>query len=883
MRTIPGLRNVLVAIALALGSLGSCANAQTLLPLPERVEVSGYIRAIIIQPDGRIVVGGRFSSINGVARQNIARLNIDGSVDLSWDTGVFSVIKDVSALCMVGNAILVGGSFFTIGGKSRNGLAAVDVTDGKVTDWDPLADGGVYALAAAGSTVYVGGGFLNIGGKPRTGIAALDVATGQATSWNPGFNGTPGASATDGLAIEALAIAGDTVYVGGSFRSIGGQPRSRLAAIDAATGAVLPWNPGADDLVRALALSGNTVYAGGDFSNAGGVPRRHLAAIDIASGVATAWNPDPGSPIYAVVPSNGRIYVGGYFQQVGGQMRQSLAALDPASGLATSWNPGVDGDVRTLSFSGNTLYVGGDFDNVAGARRASIAAIDVASALPLPLPRAVGYDDFPGAAFVLASIVDSAGRLIIGGSFDVADGYPRQSIARYLADGTVDTSWEPQINGVVNALAISANTVYVGGNFTLADGQPRNNLAAFDATSGQATTWNPDSNGPAKAMAVANSKVYAVGTFTLIDGQSRQGFAVLDGTTGHARPFNGPSTNIQTIVASANTVYVSFATAEVNVDYMFAIDALTDTVTGWNPKPMWCCVSAMAVSGATVYLLGSFGSLNGVPQSHGVAAVDATTGHPRNWNPSINQFVSSVAVSGNVIYLGGDSYYGVEARIIALDATTGAAAANFDPAFDARTLPFTLSAWGGGLFAGGYFTQVDGQPRLGAVALAAPGVWPAKVSAIEYYHAAFDHYFITALADEIAKLDAGVFTGWARTGANIPVYAGPKTGAGSVCRFFSAAFAPKSSHFYTPIDDECAIVKLNPDWTFEGDVFNLAIPNVGICGAGTQPVFRLYNNGQGAAPNHRYTTSLDVRSQMIAKGWIPEGDLDLGIIMCAPI
>ena len=160
---------------------------------------------------------------------------------------------------------------------------------------------------------------------------------------------------------------------------------------------------------------------------------------------------------------------------------------------------------------------------------------------------------------------------------------------------------------------------------------------------------------------------------------------------------------------------------------------------------------------------------------------------------------------------------------------------------------------------------------------------PATVDAIEYRHAEWDHYFVTSIADEIAKLDAGVFKGWARTGYKFKTHALNTAGDANVCRFFSTSFGERSSHFYTPFAGECAIVKANPDWQFEGEVFGMPIPAAnGACQAGTVPVYRLYNNGQGASPNHRYTTDLAVRAQMIAQGWIPEGYGDLGVIMCAP-
>ena len=88
--------------------------------------------------------------------------------------------------------------------------------------------------------------------------------------------------------------------------------------------------------------------------------------------------------------------------------------------------------------------------------------------------------------------------------------------------------------------------------------------------------------------------------------------------------------------------------------------------------------------------------------------------------------------------------------------------------------------------------------------------------AIEYHHATFDHYFLTALPDEIAKLDSGIFSGWVRTGQSFGVYFRDIEGGSPVCRFFSTAFGPKSSHFYTADASECARVQSNRDWQFEG-------------------------------------------------------------------
>ena len=160
----------------------------------------------------------------------------------------------------------------------------------------------------------------------------------------------------------------------------------------------------------------------------------------------------------------------------------------------------------------------------------------------------------------------------------------------------------------------------------------------------------------------------------------------------------------------------------------------------------------------------------------------------------------------------------------------------------------------------------------------------ASVPVIEYYYAAFDHYFITAMPDEINALDNGAFPGWTRTGLRFSAYAANVSSTSPVCRFFSTAFAPKSSHFYTPFPAECAARQTAPGWMLESAAaFYVSVPaGDGSCATGTTPVYRLYNNGQGAAPNHRYTTDFTVRAQMIAQGWAPEGLGRDGVQMCSP-
>ena len=156
--------------------------------------------------------------------------------------------------------------------------------------------------------------------------------------------------------------------------------------------------------------------------------------------------------------------------------------------------------------------------------------------------------------------------------------------------------------------------------------------------------------------------------------------------------------------------------------------------------------------------------------------------------------------------------------------------------------------------------------------------------AVEYYYAAWDHYFVTTFPEEIAALDGGAFGGvWKRTGQSFKVWTQGSATSLAACRFFSTNFAPRSSHFYTPFAAECGTVKTSPDWQFEAIAFftQLADAN-GDCAAGTLPLYRLYNNGMGGAPNHRYTTSLATLNQMVAAGWIFEGNGNTKTFVCIP-
>jgi len=150
---------------------------------------------------------------------------------------------------------------------------------------------------------------------------------------------------------------------------------------------------------------------------------------------------------------------------------------------------------------------------------------------------------------------------------------------------------------------------------------------------------------------------------------------------------------------------------------------------------------------------------------------------------------------------------------------------------------------------------------------------PAAPIAIEYFNATLGHYFLTAFPEEAAALDAGAFNGaWKRTGFAFPVWLSSDACTVAVCRFFGVPNVGPNSHFYTAQAAECAGLKANPLWAFEGNAFRIGLPANDTCPPGTRPVYRLYDNPATLfAVNHRYTIDGATYGEMRAAGWIGEG------------
>jgi len=353
---------------------------------------------------------------------------------------------------------------------------------------------------------------------------AAAIVSADPDNWTPNTNGR----------VNAVAYLGGTIYIGGSFTSVGGQSRNRLAAFDAGSGTLLSWNPNANGVVRALKVSpaGTRVYVGGDFSAVGGAARARVAALHPTSGNAFGWGPFVNDSVKAVTTSNSgaTVYVGGDFDSAAGAGRRHLAAFNATSGnLSTTFKPNVsngEGNFATVlsmdvSNDGNTLYFAGDFALVDGHSRRNAAAVSTGVAsLRAWSPSATA--DVVGEVTLSAS-----GRTVFVGGRS-AGGY----VQAYGPNVGGTPVWNVATNGDVEAIVVSSSILYVGGHFTTVAGASRGHLAALRASGGGLESWNPGANGALGAFgaAITSSRVAFGGEFTQVAGEGRQGIVQFSGT-----------------------------------------------------------------------------------------------------------------------------------------------------------------------------------------------------------------------------------------------------------------------------------------------------------------------------------------------------------------
>lgn len=671
-------------------------------PLPNLdLRTDGTVLAAAIQPDGGLVIGGRFSEVDGLPRYNLARLQPDGSIDTAWnpmaDDSVNALVADSSG------AIYAAGHFIHINGVERFFLAKLSGSGsgGVDSQWHPFEPGAAVEVLALGEpcALYAGGSFeagSSNDGRNLANLVKLSCSSGDPDrDWNPAPDGE----------VRALALdhQGD-VYIGGRFVNVGSQPREGGLAKVAASGVGDPdpaWNPaGVGTQIGAIAADGSAnVFVGGWFcARAAPTDCRPIAKLSGsgAGSVDDGWNATGFPPDAGILMSG--LQVDGTTAVVAAGEYQSASSAEPTPFLVklaygdgsvdAGWSPSFNHDVYALAIGPDgSTYIGGDFDSVNGLRRYALTRVSATGEVEGLVTDAY----FPGIVNAIAR--QPGGGMIVGGdfSYDTAD-QSRLNILRLEADGSLDPQWNPQADAPVRALVASpSGSVYVGGSFATIGGRSRNFLAklAGDGVGAADPDWDPSPGGGLLGIGVdalalgSRGDVYVGGDFVAIGGQSqRYGLAKVAGEgTGDCDP-------------------------------------------QWLPL-MASPVTALAMDAAgDVYVAGDFFFVPGGPPRSEMAKVagDGSGAIDPDWDAAPDGPVYSIAVDeASVVYAGGAfTEIGGQSRthLARLSGVSGAADPAWVPALATSNGPLdrpvgvaALALDGvGNLYAGGDFSQVDDLP-----------------------------------------------------------------------------------------------------------------------------------------------------------------------------
>ena len=495
------------------------------------------MRAIAVQADGRILIGGAFTAFAGVTDpappQHLARLNADGTIDPSFTAGVDNIVQAISV--QVDGRILVGGGF-------RNYLATPQaapepakfllrlLTSGALDPaFSARADNRVLALnVAVDGRILVGGEFTHILNgtttTTRTFLARLAADGTVDTTFDPAPN----------AAVEALAIqANGRILVGGRFTGInpgGAGLISRSYVVRVTSSGDLDNNffvtPNA--AVAAIGLqSDGSVILGGYFSTTGTgtgttLQRNHLMRVQSNGFIEALFAPALGRVRQVIKESDTSFLAVGEFTNFAGLTRTDVARIDQNGNLVPGFNVTLNGSVVTVALDGNgDILIGGNFTSVNGLTRGYLARLHKADGTPDE-----NFD--PRANSVVQTIlVQSDGKIVVGGSFTyfqnkgTGDLVGRVYLARLLADGSVDTTFQCTPDGAVQVLLpLTGDAFLVGGLFNnlTPNGSKsavfRRYLAKVSGGGAVDGKFDPSPNGSVQTLALqADGKILVGGSF----------------------------------------------------------------------------------------------------------------------------------------------------------------------------------------------------------------------------------------------------------------------------------------------------------------------------------------------------------------------------------
>jgi len=441
---------------------------------------SDLVNAIQLQPDGKILVGGRFTTLtpNGgstaTSRSNIARLNADGTVDTS-----FSLTPNAQVLSIRlqrDGKLLIAGRFseMTSAGQTTSVVSKYiarahpngtpDATfkalpDQYVTCMTVLDDG----------RLIIGGWFRNIGRNASSNSVNCPYIARLTPdgSLDMGFQvGSAGSYSSVGVSSDGK------MYLAGNFSQVAGRGAANLvrlnanATIDTSFSAKIT---GTIDVI--VPLSTGKVVIGGSFTAVNGKDITYLARLNADGSLDEAFDPELNGPVLCIAEqSDGKLLLGGSFLQIDEKSRAYIARLASDGSLDETFDPSANAAVRVIRIIGDRILIGGSFTSL--APNGSEATYDNAY---LALLKSDGLVDTTFKTLVDNSIQDieiqSDGKILLGGSLTAMRLDGKYHYVKYLArlnkDYSIDTDYTPQVNNPVTGIAVlPSDDIVIVGNFS---------------------------------------------------------------------------------------------------------------------------------------------------------------------------------------------------------------------------------------------------------------------------------------------------------------------------------------------------------------------------------------------------------------------------------
>jgi len=563
-------------------------GSQDLSFAPTTADIDGDARALELQADGKVLVAGRFTEFNGFARTNLVRLNSDGTTDPSFDPGSSSNNTVYTILLQADGKILVGGDFTLFSGLSRNCLTRL-LSDGSVDPGFDIGTGITHAVPGFGSlvtamaigpddSILVGGTFTLCNGVPRGSIARL-LSDGTV---DPGFDSGIGFEQGGPSVNSIVMLPDDQLLAGGFFpfyKSIGVGNLARLNT-DASLDMTFDPGTGANAPVTAWALqAGGKLIVGGDFTRINGVGRNHIARLNADGTLDSGFDPGTGftvdlgnAPTHLALQSDGRILVSGGFDSYDGTPIDGIVRLTSDGSIDPSFT-GMGGGGPLLIQPDGRIIVGNHRLNSDGSPDATFSAavgdhvlasalqpdgkvIVVGSDQGAPLFARLNTDGSndatfdPGLGFNANSWFDVMtlqpdGKVVVGGRFTSYGGVARKNIVRVNPDGSIDPTFDPG-SGIeapigdpeVLALALlPGGHLIIGGRFHSYNGVARAHIVRVDPAGAIDMSFDPGSGftndpffGTVHALQLQpDGKVVAGGYFTSFNSIGRNRMARLLG------------------------------------------------------------------------------------------------------------------------------------------------------------------------------------------------------------------------------------------------------------------------------------------------------------------------------------------------------------------